>query len=130
MLTYTITRTEYVQLDWHKVSPEEVYRRLRSDNTGLSKEQAARRLKEHGRNTLSAPPSCWLAKSFTHLFGGFGSILFIASILVFIAWKPLGPPPAVANLALAIVLAMVWAIQAALSFFQGKNYLVINLIIS
>lgn len=55
-----------------------------------------------------------------YLFGGFGSILFIASILVFIAWKPLGQPPQVANLALAIVLAIVWVIQAAFSFYQGE----------
>lgn len=54
----------------------------------------------------------------TYLFGGFGSILFIACILVFIAWKPLGDPPAIANLALAIVLALVWVIQAAFSFWQ------------
>lgn len=53
-----------------------------------------------------------------YLFGGFGAILFVACILVFIAWKPLGDPPAVANLALAIVLAFVWVAQAAFSFWQ------------
>ena len=56
----------------------------------------------------------------TDFFGQFGSILFIASILVFIAWKPLGEPaPAPANLGLAIVLAIVWVIQAAFAFYQG-----------
>lgn len=42
----------------------------------------------------------------------------MASILVFIAWKPLGSPPAVANLALAIVLLAVFFIQAAFNMWQ------------
>lgn len=67
----------------------------------------------------SPPVSDWFRKTITYLFGGFGTILLIASILVFISWKPLGEPdPAVANLALAIVLLLVWAIQAAFSFWQ------------
>lgn len=47
------------------------------------------------------------------------SSLFIASILVFISWKPLGEPdPAPANLGLAVVLAIVWAIQAGFNAWQ------------
>ena len=53
-----------------------------------------------------------------YMFGGFGSILLGGGILVFIAWKPLGNPPAEANLALAIVLVAVWAIQAAFNGCQ------------
>ncbi|KAF2499010.1 calcium ATPase [Lophium mytilinum] len=106
-------------LDWHIISTEEAARRLStSTKNGLSNDQVARRLKEHGRNVLSAPPSRWLIKTLGYLFGGFGSILLTASILVFIAWKPLGQPPAIANLALGIVLAIVFVIQAAFSFFQ------------
>lgn len=44
--------------------------------------------------------------------------MFIAAILVFIAWRPLGQPPAPANLALAIVLVIVWIVQASFSFWQ------------
>jgi sodium/potassium-transporting ATPase subunit alpha len=100
---------------------DEVYRRLATGNAqGLSQEQAARRLKEYGKNMMSPPPSQWFKKTIRYLFGGFGTVLLTASILVFIAWKPLGEPPAVANLALAIVLALVWVIQAAFSFYQGK----------
>lgn len=87
---------------------------------GLSTEQVARKLKEHGRNVLTPPPSRWFRKTVGYLFGGFGSILLTASILVFVAWKPLGSPPTVANLALAIVLAFVWVIQAGFAFYQGK----------
>jgi hypothetical protein len=49
-----------------------------------------------------------------YVFGGFGTLLFIASILCFIAWKPLGEPaPQASNLALAIVLLKVIIIQTA-----------------
>jgi sodium/potassium-transporting ATPase subunit alpha len=74
--------------------------------------------KEVGPNKPSPPPSRWFRQTINYLFGGFGAILFVACILVFIAWKPLGDPPAVANLALAIVLAFVWVAQAAFSFWQ------------
>lgn len=53
-----------------------------------------------------------------YLFGGFGSILLVGAVLVFISWKPLGEPPAVANLALAIVLVAVFVIQAAFNAWQ------------
>lgn len=36
---------------------------------------------------------------FGYFFKGFGGILLVGAILVFIAWKPLGEPnPAIANL--------------------------------
>ncbi|KAI9829584.1 MAG: hypothetical protein M1819_006089 [Sarea resinae] len=113
------TTVEISDLDWHRISVEELYQRLATSPTqGLSAEQVSRRLKEYGSNKLSSPPSRWIPKTMGYLFGGFGSILIIASVLVFVAWKPLGKPPAVANLALGIVLAIVWAIQAFFSFYQ------------
>ena len=52
------------------------------------------------------------------------TLLFIAGILVFIAWQPLGQPnPSVANLALAIVLEIVWIVQAFFSFWQDTRCL-------
>ena len=58
-------------------------------------------------------------KIFEYLFGGFGSILLTGSILVFVSWKPLGEPdPAPANLALAIVLFVVFVVQAAFNAWQ------------
>lgn len=42
----------------------------------------------------------------------------MGSILVFICWKPLGDPPTLANLALAIVLLAVFFIQAAFNAWQ------------
>ncbi|KAF4554176.1 E1-E2 ATPase-like protein 6 [Elsinoe fawcettii] len=110
---------DFTETDFHTVSVDDIYNRFSSSpQRGLSAEQATRKLKEVGPNMPSAPPSRWFRKTITYLFGGFGSILFIAGILVFIAWKPLGSPPAIANLALAIVLVLVWVIQAAFTFWQ------------
>lgn len=53
-----------------------------------------------------------------YFFKGFGSILLAGAILVFVAWKPLGQPPALANLALAIVLLAVFFIQAIFNAWQ------------
>jgi sodium/potassium-transporting ATPase subunit alpha len=105
---------DFGDIDYHLSSVEELFRRFSSSrNSGISTTEAANQLKTVGRNLPSPPPSRWFKQTVGYLFGGFGSILFIASILVFIAWKPLGnPDPAVANLALAIVLVAVWIIQA------------------
>lgn len=73
---------------------------------------------EYGRNKISPPPSGLIGKITGYFFGGFGSILLGAGILVFVSWKPLGDPPAEANLALACVLIAVWLIQAAFNAWQ------------
>lgn len=41
--------------------------------------------------------------------------------MVFISWKPLGQPPAVANLALGIVLIAVFVIQAVFNAWQDYS---------
>ncbi len=73
---------------------------------------------EFGQNTPSSPPSYIASQIFGYFFVGFGSILSIGSILVFLAWKPLGRPPAKSNLALAIVLAVVFFVQGAFNAWQ------------
>lgn len=85
---------------------------------GLSSEMAKRRLTEYGKNHPSAPPTHRFKQIFGYFFKGFGSILLVGAILVFVSWKPLGDPPAVANLALAIVLLAVFFIQAAFNAWQ------------
>ncbi len=72
---------------------------------------------------------------------GFGSLLFVASIICFLSWfvhsyapvlrhkklttmcrRPLGDPdPATANLALAVVLLIVIVIQAVFNAWQGTR---------
>ncbi|KAF2768038.1 calcium ATPase [Teratosphaeria nubilosa] len=107
-------------LDNHTANPDELFNRFDTDRTlRLRSAQVADLIKTVGRNMPTAPPSRWFRKTIRYLYGGFGSILFVAAILVFVAWKPLGEPdPAVANLALAIVLVIVWLAQAFFSFYQ------------
>lgn len=110
---------DFEDVDYHRVCVDELFSRFCSSrDSGLTKDQAAEKLKAVGPNLPTAPKSQWLRKAISYLFGGFGAILFTASVLVFIAWKPLGRPPALANLALAIVLVIVWLAQAAFSFWQ------------
>ena len=112
--------TELVGLDWHKITPDELYTRLSSSRTkGLGADQVTAALGKYGRNTPSSPPSHMTKKILEYMFGGFGSILLTGSILVFISWKPLGEPdPSPSNLALAIVLAVVFVIQALFNAWQ------------
>lgn len=110
---------ELSSLDWHTISTDEVFQRLStSSEYGLSAEQVKRKLEEHGKNIPSPPPTHRFKQIFGYFFKGFGSILLVGAILVFIAWQPLGQPPAVANLALAIVLLAVFFIQAAFNAWQ------------
>jgi sodium/potassium-transporting ATPase subunit alpha len=96
-----------------------IYKKLQTaPDCGLSASQVSEKLAQYGRNVPSKPRSQLPRKIFGYFFGGFGSILFLGAILVFIAWKPLGQPPQVANLALAIVLVGVWLIQAIFNAWQ------------
>lgn len=110
---------DLADLDWHSITVEELARRLTtSTKDGLSDDQVRIRTQQHGKNAPSPPPTHRTKQIFGYFFKGFGSILFVGSILVFIAWKPLGNPPALANLALAIVLLAVFFIQAAFNMWQ------------
>lgn len=85
---------------------------------GMSEGQIKDRLQRYGKNAPSPPPTHRFKTITGYFFKGFGSILLVASILVFVAWKPLGDPPAQANLALAIVLFAVFLIQAGFNMWQ------------
>ncbi|RMZ88655.1 hypothetical protein DV736_g4107, partial [Chaetothyriales sp. CBS 134916] len=104
--------------EWHILSPEEIFKKLATSDVGLTSAEVKDRAAKYGRNVLSPPSSQLPQKIFGYFFGGFGSILLIGSILVFISWNPLGNPPAVANLALAIVLLAVFFIQAIFNAWQ------------
>ncbi|PWN25299.1 calcium ATPase [Jaminaea rosea] len=111
---------DLADLDWHLLPVDEVLQRLSTTSKlGLDKDQVLRRRKQDGLNKVSKPPSQWLRKLFHYTLGGFGGILIGAAILVFISWKPLGlPNPAVSVLALAIVLVLVWFLQAIFNAWQ------------
>jgi sodium/potassium-transporting ATPase subunit alpha len=110
---------DLADLEWHTITVHELTRRLSVETDyGLSDDQIKRRLIEHGQNKMTPPKSGLLGKIIGYFFGGFGSILVVAGILVFVSWRPLGDPPAMANLALACVLIAVWLIQAAFNAWQ------------
>ncbi|MCJ1261642.1 ATPase Na K transporting alpha [Lobaria immixta] len=114
-----IATVEIVELEWHRIALDELYRRLStSRERGLAAEQVQRRIMEYGPNSPSPPPSRLLRDIAGYFFEGFGSILLLGGILVFICWKPLGDPPASANLALAIVLLIVFFLQGAFNAWQ------------
>lgn len=107
------------ELEWHKITLDELFRRLStSPERGLAAEQVQRRVVEYGPNAPSPPPSRLLRDIAGYFFEGFGSILVLGGILVFVCWKPLGHPPASANLALAIVLLIVFFLQGAFNAWQ------------
>lgn len=97
-----VRQTALTDLEWHTLPTIDVEKRLTTSITdGLSADQAKRRQAEYGRNAPSPAKTHWFRTIFLYFFGGFGSILLIGCILVFISWKPLGDPPAVANLVCA-----------------------------
>ncbi|KLO07342.1 sodium-potassium ATPase [Schizopora paradoxa] len=111
---------ELISLDWHKIDADEVLLRLSaSPKSGLDKDQVVRRLSQNGKNVISKPPNRIFRQVFGWIFGGFGSLLLAASIVCFIAWKPLGnPDPQASNLALAVVLLIVVLLQALFNAWQ------------
>ena len=110
---------DLADLDWHIIPVDDLARRLSTSiKDGLSNDQVRRKLEQYGKNAPSPPEKHRFKQIFGYFFKGFGSVLLVASILVFIAWKPLGDPPAQANLALAIVLLAVFFIQAAFNLWQ------------
>ncbi|PYH49773.1 cation-translocating P-type ATPase [Aspergillus saccharolyticus JOP 1030-1] len=111
--------TDLSNLDWHQITIEELQKRWSVDIAqGLSRDQIQQRVQEYGKNALSPLPHQWFWQIFGYFFKGFGAILLIGSILVLVSWKPLGEPPAIANLALAIVLLAVFFIQAGFNAWQ------------
>jgi len=110
---------EIAEFQWHLIPLPEIYERLEtSPTTGLSSDKLPQLLSQYGSNIPTPPPSRLLHKLFMYFFGGFGSLLLAGGILVLIAWKPLGNPPAPANAALGSVLLLVFAVQAGFNAWQ------------
>ncbi|RPA91486.1 P-type ATPase-like protein [Choiromyces venosus 120613-1] len=116
---YRTLTIELSQLEWHKLTPLELYTRLETSNiNGLTDTEIRNRREKYGPNLPSPPPSILFKKIMMYCFGGFGSLLIVAGILCIIAWRPLGNPPAPANIALGVVLIIVFFIQAGFNAWQ------------
>ncbi|KAJ1889483.1 hypothetical protein LPJ66_008008, partial [Kickxella alabastrina] len=85
---------------------------------GLEDPAVKRRRERDGPNTLSSPPNRIFLKIFEWLFSGFCPLLWIASICVWISWKPLGKPSNPQYLALGVAIFIVIALQASFSAWQ------------
>ncbi|VEU23296.1 DEKNAAC104422 [Brettanomyces naardenensis] len=110
---------EIADLDYHLISMDEICKRFGVTlGEGITSAEATKRLSEYGKNVPSPPPRHIFRQILEYLFGGFGSILLIGAVLVFISWKPLGQPPSQANLGLAIVLVAVFVIQSVFNAWQ------------
>ncbi|XP_045626278.1 sodium/potassium-transporting ATPase subunit alpha [Procambarus clarkii] len=78
-----------LELDEHKISLNELYQRLCvNPETGLTQDEALRRIERDGRNTLTPPKHTpeWV-KFCKNLFGGFALLLWIGAVLCFIAFS-------------------------------------------
>ncbi|KAG6899286.1 hypothetical protein C0993_011613, partial [Termitomyces sp. T159_Od127] len=110
----------FEQLTYHNVSVEKLCGMFGTTaDRGLDNVVVARNLQRDGKNTIAKKKPKYLLKIISYLFTGFCSILWVAVIIFFICWRPLGNPnPQATNLALAILIIIVILCQAAFSAFQ------------
>lgn len=91
---------------------------------GLKEATAAVLLAKNGPNTVNPPKDWPLWAKFIFSFGsGFAPLLWTATLLVFLSWRPFGTPPTnLYNLILALVLIAVIVVSSIFTFVQvGHN---------
>ncbi|KAM7211725.1 Sodium/potassium-transporting ATPase subunit alpha-2 [Rhypophila decipiens] len=116
---YAADSDYFANLPWHDLSPDDLLQRLNvSLHEGLSHASAAKRLERDGPNTLPAAKTNYARKLLGYIFGGFCSVLWVGVVIFFLCWRPLSDPPSATNLALAILVMIVIALQASFSAFQ------------
>jgi sodium/potassium-transporting ATPase subunit alpha len=115
-----------LEVDVHKLSVEEVYRRFGTNpQTGLTAAQAKANLERDGPNALTPPPTTpeWV-KFLQALFGGFAMLLWLGAVLCFLAYSiqatTMEEPPD-DNLYLGIVLTSVVVITGIFSYYQESK---------
>lgn len=108
-------------IDVHLIPTEQVYTRYSCHPTvGLETVAVQRKLKLEGRNIISPPPTKYWLKALNYVFGGFNFLMWIAFVVTIVrvsphipsfahhlcqlSYKPLGNPPLVFNLGVAMLL--------------------------
>ncbi|KAK3601218.1 hypothetical protein CHS0354_040401 [Potamilus streckersoni] len=115
-----------LEMDEHIIPIEELYARLGADpNMGLSPEVAKDILLRDGRNELTPPKTTpEFFKFCKHMLGGFSLLLWLGSILCFIAYgiqvASTEDPPG-DNLYLGVVLAIVVIITGGFGYYQDAK---------
>ncbi|KAJ1801617.1 hypothetical protein LPJ59_000106 [Coemansia sp. RSA 2399] len=106
-------------LRFHKDTVEETYTRLGSSALGLESHMITRLRMEFGPNVWRRPQRMIVANVVRWFFGGFNRFLWVAMIVFWLCWKPIGnPAPQSGNMALAIVIIFVICLQALFSAWQ------------
>merc|ERR1719369_2704972 len=112
-----------LEIDVHRVSVDELCKRFNSNvGEGLTDDQVAKGIREHGLNKLTPPPTTpeWV-KFCKCLFSGFAMLLWFGAILCFIAYSIQAsayeerPDD---NLYLGIVLSAVVTVTGIFSYYQ------------
>nr|CAD7393510.1 unnamed protein product [Timema cristinae] len=112
-----------LDIDFHKISPEELYQRFSTHpDHGLTHAKAKENLERDGPNALTPPKQTpeWV-KFCKNLFGGFALLLWIGAVLCFIAYSiqaSTEDEPADDNLFLGIVLSAVVIVTGIFSYCQ------------
>jgi len=115
-----------VDIDEHRIELDELCSRFSLDlKQGLTDDVIAKRREEDGPNQLTPPKTTpeWV-KFLAQMFGGFATLLWVGSILCFIAFgvqksqEEEGESTPADNLYLGIVLALVVIVTGVFSYFQ------------
>ncbi|CAF3787505.1 unnamed protein product, partial [Rotaria magnacalcarata] len=116
----TVDRSRLEQ-DVHIIPLDELYQRFHTNpRDGLSSASIADAQAQYGLNKIIPPkPPSYLWLLFKQLFMGFNTILWVAAIFAFLAYKPFGDPsPSITNLALGVVLVIVITCNSILNVYQ------------
>merc|ERR1712198_357720 len=115
-----------LEIDVHRVSVDELCKRFNSNvGEGLTDDQVAKGIREHGLNQLTPPPTTpeWI-KFCQCLFSGFAMLLWFGAILCFLAYgiqaSAYEEPPD-DNLYLGIVLTAVVTVTGVFSYYQESK---------
>eukprot|EP00731_Ephydatia_muelleri_P011696 Em0006g590a len=115
-----------IHMDEHLIPLEELLARLGTDAaSGLSSEEAMRRLQRDGRNAITPPPQTpEIIKFAKNMLGGFSMLLWMGAILCFVAYgvqeaSSRGGP--LDNLFLGIVLVLVVFITGCFTYSQESK---------
>jgi len=94
----------------HMIPLEEFYLTVQTTFNGLDSEAVKRKTEEGGLNQLTPPRTNNIMKMLNYIFGGFNTLMWVAAILSFISYKPLGG--AVISLGVAVLLIIVIVVSA------------------
>ncbi|CAK59780.1 unnamed protein product (macronuclear) [Paramecium tetraurelia] len=112
---------KFKNMDEHRIPLEELEQRFQtSSNDGLTKDVANQRLQEVGKNELTQKEKVpWYMKLIHELTSMFSMLLWVGSILCFIAYGLAPEDPS--NLYLGIVIVVVNTLTGVITFFQNAK---------